>query len=250
MKHIHIIAIIVLASCSFNKPSSKTLGFCDNELKLISYDSIAPITNYDLTDIRNNVWAKFDSIFEDYYCRQVSFKVNFNLDSINRTKLLLYSNNYINCTDIEDIPLFNPYVHWIHIYLNKNDTLYIRRQLSNLDSVKNEVIKRYHELHIEKYPKVNIALLWDSETNKEKMSKLIHDCLKGYLHVANEVSNDIFQKPVCDLEKSELEILNRKVPFKMRTDFWEGIPENYDFVGHELPPHPDEIELKVLDISE
>ncbi|MBS2214026.1 hypothetical protein KEM09_21640 [Carboxylicivirga mesophila] len=250
MKQIFIIAIIVLSSCSFNKPPSKTLEFCDNELKLLCYDSLAPITNYNLADIRNNVWTKFDSTFKEYYCRQVKLKVNFRLDSINSTKLLLYSNNYQNCDDSKDIPPFNPYVHWIHIYLDKNDSLLIRRKLTSLDSVKNEVIKRYHELPTEKYFRVNIALLWDLETNQEKFSKLIKDCLEGYIYIANEVSMEAFQKTICDLEAKELAILNQKVPFKLRTDFWEGIPENYDFVGHELPPPPKESEMKILDLNE
>jgi len=247
MKQIYIIAIIVLSSCSFNKTPSKTLGFCENELKLLCYDSLAPITNYDLTDIRNNVWTKFDSTFEEYYCRQVKLKVNFKIDSINTTKLLLYSNNYSNCDDFKDFPPFNPYVHWIHIYLDKNDSLLIRRKLATLDSVKNEVIKRYHELPQEQYFRVNIALLWDSETNRENFSRLIHDCLMGYQYIANEVSMNMFQKPVCELKNPELEILNKKVPFKLRTDFWEGVPENFDFVPQELPPIAKDDELEILD---
>jgi hypothetical protein len=250
MKQIFIIAIIVLSSCSFNKPSGKTLGFCDNELKLLCYDSLAPITNYNLAEIRNNVWAKFDSTFEEYYCRHLKLKVNFKIDNANTTKLLLYSNNYNNCEDNKDIPPFNPYVHWIHIYLDKNDSLLIRRKLASLDSIKSEVIKRYHELPTEKYSRVNIALLWDLETNQEKFSKLIKDCLEGYIYIANEVSMEVFQKTICDLEAKELALLNQKVPFKLRTDFWEGIPENYDFVGHELPPPPKESEMKILDLNE
>jgi hypothetical protein len=235
MKQIYIIAITVLtfSSCSFNKKTDGELGFCDNELELLSYDSIAPTTQYDLTNIRKNVWTKFDSVFDDFYCRQVKLKVNFNLDSINKIKLLLYSNNYKNCDfNREPPPPFNPYVHWIHIYLDKNDSLLIRRNFATLDSVKTEVIKRYHELPKEKYYKVNIALLWDLETDKSKFSKLIQDCIEGYLYVANEVSLELFKKEICDLEKNELNVLSKKVPFRLRTDFWEGVSENIDFVGH------------------
>jgi hypothetical protein len=243
MKQIYIIAIalLTLSSCSyFNKPD-RVLEFCDNELKLLSYDTLAPITHYDLIDIRTNVWTKFDSIFEDFYCRQVGLKVDFKIDSINKVKLLLYSNNYKDC-DINRLPPppFNPYVHWIHIYLDKNDSLLIRRKFSSLDSVKSEVMKRYHELPQEKYSRVNIALLWDSETNRENFSRVIFDCLKGYMIIANEVSMEMFQKSVCDLDESELEMLNEKVPFRLRTDFWEDSAEDWDFIGHELSLPPSE----------
>jgi hypothetical protein len=239
MKQIYLIVItaLTLSSCSHNKKPEGDLGFCENELKLLCYDTLAPITNYDLTDIRKNVWTKFDSIFEDFYCRQVKLKVNFKIDSINTIKILLYSNNRKNCDlNLPPPPPFNPYVHWIHIYLDKNDTLFIRRQFSTLYSVKNAVIMRYHELPKEKYFRVNIALLWDLETDTEKFSKLIKDCIEGYLFVADELSMDLFQKPVCNLAMEELQIIHEKIPFKLRTDFGESVPDNYDFVPQELPP--------------
>lgn len=238
MKQIYLIVftILILSSCSHNKKPERDFEFCENELKLLCYDTLAPDTHYYLTDIRKNVWTKFDSIFEDFYCRQVNLKVNFKIDSINSIRLLLHSSNYKNCDlHLPPTPPFNSYVHWIHVYLDQNDSLFIGRQFSTIDSVKNAVIMRYHDLPKEKCFKVNIALLWDLKTDTKKFSKIIKDCIEGYLCVANEFSMDLFHKPICNLTMEELQIIHEKIPFKLRTDFWDSVLDTYDFIPQELP---------------
>src|SRR5690554_4441215 len=241
--NIPIIGILVLmfSSCDYRQNSEgSTQQYCQNELFLLSADSIAPITNYNLIDIRDDVWVKFEAVLEKVYCQQVRLKVDFILESNDTVQLLLNSSNFIDC-DFENEgppPPFNPFVHWIHIYLDQNDTVYIRRKISRIDSAKEEVIKRYQELEVDEYPRVNIALLWDKETDRKKLTGLIEDCINGYLEVANNRCVDIFGRSICELNLLELELLSKKVPFKLRTDFWDNGVDDNEFVPSDIPPPP------------
>ncbi len=246
-----ITILLVANSCQFKGADVVNSKFCNNELYLLCDDSVAPLTRYDIVKIREDVWSKFESVFDDYFCRQVKLKVEFNVEGNDPIKLLLYSNNHEQCDISRPVPPpFNPFVHWIHIYLKDNDTVYVRSKLSTLDSIKSKVIMRYHELTIEKYKRVNIALLWDSNTNPKKLTQMISDCIDGYVFIANEVCDEMFQKPLCELDSRELELLNHMVPFKLRTDFSLERFGNCDYVPYNIPPPPIDTLMKVLNINE
>ncbi len=245
-KYLHFIGMLVLvcSSCKCRQNNEeRNQKFCQNELILLSLDSVSPITNYSLVDFRENVWEKFDSVFDEFYCRQVKLKVDFIIENNDTLKLLLYSSNMVNCDfkPHEVPPPFNPFVHWIHIYITKYDTVWIRRKTSAINSVEEAVIQRYKELSVDKYAFVNIALLWDHETDKEKLTGLIEDCINGYLEVASNLCLNLFGKQICELNDLELKLLSEKIPFKLRTDFWDHVPDNFEFVPFDIPPPPSEL---------
>jgi hypothetical protein len=239
IKKLYVIGILifVFTSCKYQHNLESNLKYCPNELRLLCSDSITPLTDYNLIDFRENVWEKLDAIFDNlFYCREVKLKVYFTTNSFDTLKLSLYTRNFENCDNDYDIPPFNPYIHWIHIYLDKDDTVYIRRQVSSIESVKDEVILRYQEIRIEEYSKVYIALLWDKESDKEKLTCLIEECINGYFEVANSFSFKNYGKSICELNEAENKFLTEKIPFKLRTDFWNVVSYDWDFVPHELPP--------------
>ncbi len=223
---------VTFLSCNSDTNTSVNSDYCSNELKLLCYDSIAPFTNYELFDIRQDIWNKLDSTFTEYYCRQVKLKVKFKKDSVNFINVLLYTTNYENCDeDREPPPPFNPYVHWFHVYLNQKDTLYIRRRIAEIDSVKSELFKRYSELSQKEYKKVFISLLWDKNTDREKLRQIVADCVNGYLEIANRISFQTYNKVVCELNTLELDSISKIIPFRLRTDFYNKY-DTIDFIPY------------------
>jgi hypothetical protein len=206
---------------------------CENELKLLNFDSSVISSDYDLLDFRVDIWSKLDSLFVDYYCRYVELQIDFNYSSEQQIKLLLKTSNRVNCELGFVPPPFNPYRHWIHIYITENDTLYVRRNISSLDSIRLSVVKRYEELDINNYTKVNIAILWDSNADRNKLKLMIRECIDGYLEFANQFSFKVFGKPICNLSELQLTILHEKLPFILRTEISDLIDGKFDYLPHQ-----------------
>lgn len=239
IKKLYVIGILILvfASCKYQHNLDGNNNYCPNELRLLCCDDNTPISDYNLIDFRENVRKKLYVLFDTlFYCKQVKLKVNFITNSLDTLKLSLYSSNSENCVEDHEIPPFNPYIHWIHFYLDKYDSVYIRQQVSSIDSVKNEVIIHYQKLRVEEYSKIYFALLWDNESDKEKLTCLIEECINGYFEVANNFSFKNYGKSICELNEMESKYLTEIIPFKLRTDFLNIVSENWDFVPYELPP--------------
>jgi hypothetical protein len=93
-----------------------------------------------------------------------------------------------------------------------------------------EVILRYQELRIEEYSKVYIACIrGDEESDKEKLTCLIEECINGYFEVANSTP---YGKSICELNEAENKFLTEKIPFKLLFGMLFLI--HRDFVPHEL----------------
>jgi len=180
----------------------------------------------------------------DYACNNIKFQVNFKIDSVHTLPLALYCKVYEECTDI---PPFNPFVNWLHIYLRASDTLLIRSRVYPIDSIKAKVRWRYHNKSTKDLRRVYLALLWDKETTRTSFQKMITACIDGYLEMANTHSQQLFNKDIYELNTAQLDSLAYHIPFRLRTDFW-GDDEAWDFKPSP-PPLPSKSE-EDLQLSE
>ncbi len=241
LKLIYILTLIVLVlSCTLKKKDNfiEPPLFCKNELKLLNPCDTIPETNYSLFHVRDSIWNILDSIYGEINCGRSRIMVNLKIDSLHEIPLTMYIATFVNCNPPSDFdpPPFNPFVHWFHAYLNSNDTLYLRGDISSIDSIRNKIIERYNEIPPEKYSRVNIALYWDSHTNRKNFNKVIYECIKGYLEFVDSQSVTLFNKHICELDENELKIISNKIPFQLITEFF-GEYDGNDFVPHiQYPP--------------
>lgn len=234
-----ITAMVLLLSCHKASNPQETLPHCTNELRLLSGMDSIPMSDYSLFHIRDSIDGKLAALMDNYNCRNVKFRVNFEIDSVHNLPIALYCKFYEAC---EDIPPFNPFVNWLHIYLTASDTLLIRSMTCPTDSVKAKVLWRYHDKLPEDLRRVYLALLWDKEANRESFRKVISGCIEGYLEVANMHSQQLFTKAICELNATQLDSLAYHIPFHLRTDFiWPF--DTIDFAGPLLNYEINEEEL-------
>jgi hypothetical protein len=229
-----ILILTVFISCKNSVKSDTNEKLCANELRLLNYKSSVANSNINLIDFRDNIKAKLDSIFFKYECKNLKVQVDFDYSEDQKIKLLLLTNNEFNC-DYKDLPPFNPYKYWIHLYLTDDETIYVQQKVSDIDSVKSHVINRYNKLDYSEFKKVNIALLWDNSTDRTILNNLVRECIKAYLETTSKFSQRLFDKPICRLTDLQLEILHEKIPFNIRTDFLVE-SNKYDFIPHKMPP--------------
>lgn len=235
MKKFALTLFCFLSFISCSSQQSKNQIFCENELSLLgSFDDL-PYLNIDIVELRDSLHSPLDSLFQEdgYFIR---YKVDH---TVNKSDLILR----MESTDITkypgEPPSFNPYVNWIHIYLQDSDTVLFRRTKSDIDSIDIKVFNWYSELSPERYELVSIALYWDENSDENKLNTIVNESINGYLAFANELSIQRFNKSTCELSANNTDSLSSLLPFQLRTDFFGS--EKYDiwdFMPVEIPNEP------------
>jgi hypothetical protein len=251
-----LIAFIILGSCESKKNNDTPCVsvYSENELFLLQSGDTIPKTEIDLFKIRDSTEAKFRKHFGSYECRHVKFLINYNQDSNIVIPIAFYAANRVGC-EIPPPP-FNPFKNGFHAYLTNKDSLYIRREITSIDSVIFKVQERYAEIAFENYRRVFFALLWDKECNPVLFRQLIEGIIKGYINVVNKECLKLYQKNLNELNRNELKLISREIPFHLRTDFYGEF--NFvigDFVPDYLnplapPPPPLPFDINEIDLEE
>lgn len=153
--------------------------------------------------------------------------------------LAIRSYNSIYDTTIP--PPFNP-KNYCKIYLTEKDSLFINLKKVEFKKINKTVVNFYFERGEENYQRIHIAFFWDKNVDKELLTDIILESLKGYSNFAEKQSMIVFKKSICELKKDELIKLYERTPFQFRIDFVGDDDEltHFDFSPYGIynPPPP------------
>lgn len=232
------IFILILLSISCQEKEIEPPLFCENELQLFkTFDSL-PKTNFSIVDFRDDYKTKLDSLFRNSELGHTYFLLNLKSSENEIIPIAIRSYNTIYDSTIP--PPFNP-KNYCKIYLTEKDSIFINFQNVQFENITKTVEKFYFERGEENYQRIHIAYFWDKNVNKEFLTDIIIESLKGYSNFAEKQSMKVFKKSICKLSKVELFELYERIPFQMRTDFYvddDGELLDLDFSPYSkyLPP--------------
>lgn len=235
----HFILILIFLSISCQKKEIEPLLFCENELQLFkTFDSL-PKTNFSIVDFRDDYKTKLDSLFKNSESGHTYFLLNLKLSENEKIPIAIRSYNTIYDSTIP--PPFNP-KNYCKIYLTEKDSIFINFQNVQFENIAKTVEKFYLERGEESYQRIHIAYFWDNNVDKELLTDIILESLKGYSNFAEKQSMKVFKKSICELTKDELIELYERTPFQFRIDFVGDDDEltHIDFSPYSIynPPPP------------
>lgn len=190
-----------------------------------------PFIDANISELRNSMNLPLDSLFQvDGY--SVRYKVNHPVGN-QVISLKMASSDLTKYPGVP--PPFNPYKYWIHIYLQRSDSILFRREVSPIDSIDIKVESWYKQLHPDKFKNINIALYWDSDSDPNSFNRIVTGSMNGYLSFANDYNLQKFNQSLCSLSESNLDSVSNSAPFKMRTDFFGfATIDRWDFIPKEV----------------
>lgn len=216
---------------------------CENQLKLIQMSRIdeIPQTDYNLFTVRDKICQVVAETYDDFCSYIFYFSVSHEINSSNQINIPLTALLYINCGCNEIIPPqppFDPFLNGIHIYPNKNDTIYVIQTPTKLNEIQCRIIDKYENRPKLAYPMIMFYLYWETEINPELFRQVVNESIYGYLNVADNFSIDKFEKDICELNEEQLSALADKIPLQFAITVFDEM-NHRDFVPWSIPPPPD-----------
>lgn len=101
-----------------------------------------------------------------------------------------------------------------------NKVLVEGRHLISLDSISNFI--EWYFPNSKPYGEKVVKLTWKPDSEPQAIEKTIEHIAEGYLKFYEKESELKFQKPLCDLDSTELKAVSKKHPFELR--LWVGDP--------------------------
>jgi hypothetical protein len=198
--------------CSPKQAKVSNSKYCSNELSLLSIsDSLKKIKiNYSLEEqpLLNSIAKKLE---KNLCWKTIHFGLVLgNEDAINVYLQRECDKNIVSCYNRGGEA---------SILLNKNGHLLLEYEIVSIDSVKYWMQKNFLNTNENHYKKVSIR--WDTKTPKDSIEKAFINVMDGYFLKYEDLSQQLFSKKVCDLETSQINILKKKLPFKLRLQFGE-----------------------------
>lgn len=215
MNFLYVLSFLFLFIGCSPKQAKKEISnskYCANELSLLSVsDSLKKIKiDYSLEEepLLNSIAKKIDT---ELCLKTIHFRVILaNEDVANMYVQRECDKNIVSC--------YNRGTE-TYILLNKNGHLLMKDGVITIDSVKYWMRKNFSSKDDDHYKRVSIR--WDTKTPKDSIEKTFTNVMNGYLLTYEDLSQQLFSKKVCDLETSQVNILKKKLPFKLRLQFGE-----------------------------
>lgn len=207
---------------------------CEQELQLLKGNSERQ-ANFDFSLTRRAQYDHLQAQTGGEFCnRIVPISTTFNLSSTDQFNILLITEkSCISDSSGNIISCLGPPMRSVQVLVNKNAQVLIESNFTNLDSVKEEIVRvSLREFGDDIERKAIYEIDWDEQTPIEARKAVFGGMVDGYLTVANEISLKEFGKELCIIDSSQVEQLKKK--FRMVVRIVDRLPPVPP------PPKPDE----------
>jgi hypothetical protein len=203
--------LFLLAYCQEEPSQEITYRLCSNEVSLLASDSL-PHLGITIETLHDRDPSRLDSIFE-IQGSFMRYTMEHELENGQSIMIHVITTDYNRLTDAP--PLMNPFVHGIHVYLTRSDSVIVKQESSSLLNIQNQVKEHYSQINESRYPLIVFYIFWDIGVDDSLLNRMVSEIILGYTGVANEKSMEWFGKPVCELSKKEFVELSDKLPFRL-----------------------------------
>ena len=228
----YILTTILILISLFQVSGQENKIFCENEYLLLSGFNKSMETDFSFFEIRTDTKAKLETLVDSVYCHYFELLLNFEFDSETKKPINTHINYMVDCE--VPPPPFNPR-HYIHLFLSGSDTLYIQREVSEIEKLEEVVFAFYKSKSEKDFERTFISLFWDNTTSEILFKRIIIQCLRAYNRFIDNKSILLYGQSICELNQEKLGDLHDKYPFNIRTDFYYN---NCHYMKVSLPPKP------------
>jgi hypothetical protein len=231
----YILTTILILISFFQVSGQKNKSFCENEYLLLSGFNKTMETDFSFFEIRTDTKAKLETLVDNVYCHYFELLLNFEFDSVTIIPINTHINYMVECEVLP--PPFNPR-HYIHLFLSGSDTLFIERDVGEIDQLEEIVLAYFQSKSEEVFKRTCISLFWENTISETFFQRTIIQCLNAYSRFIAEQSHLLYGQSTCELNQEKLRDLYNKYPFNIGTDFHY---KNFHYMNVPIPP-PEYIE--------
>lgn len=216
--------LFCLTSCNFSQ--QRTPKYCNNEVILFSVaDSTQKVSlNY------NQPYPKLMKSIELALNRQSCWdSVNFGL--VLHNQQIINSFAFNKCQD-NTIRCGTSYAPEMLFSITSQTVVTQDFEPIPIDSIKYWIAQNYPKDPLDDIHIQEIAINWQPQVSKYRIEKVLKAVVEGYLMVYRKLSHKHYQKPLCDLNLSQVDVLKKILPFRIEIA-WR--------VDYPLPVPPDEL---------
>lgn len=202
------VVLITLVSCSTETKNEivnteNQNSICDNETSLFSISDTTKIIEINYSDDREVILDSIENKFNYDICEK---RINFGL--------LLKNNDTINLQIRKEcaIGYIKSGPKAFILITNVGDILFDNYK-NPIDSVKNLIKESL--LYRDDFSMPEIAIQWKPEAPIDSIEKVLLNIEKGYMIAYNSLSNSMFRKTICELNKSQFDSLENILPFNI-----------------------------------
>ena len=218
------ILILTLVSCTQSKIDKLIL--CENEIELLKGNSTLQV---DFGLNMDNILENLQSQIDKNICNGVyPLNGHFRLTESETIETLILTEKFCkDDTTYTEQPCV--LIRTIQVFINENSQILFDGNLLELDRLSLNIAKKSREFFIKNgYKYAAYQIYWDNKTPIEIRKSVYKEVVSGYLLAANNLSNSIFKKDICQLENEGIENIRRQ--FRMVVSFKDNLPP--------LPPPP------------
>jgi hypothetical protein len=206
---IPIIVSIVLIACSKTKKKpSENNNYCQNNLEyLFSVPDSIPKFKIDYS-LTNDLLFDFieNKLGNDTTCmvyKKFGLLVKNKVIKITYNRVCPFS--FSNCGGtLRDVS---------NISLNNRGEVYCENEISNYDSISSKIHQKFP---VKNRTYERTILKWKTKTDSKYVELAIYKIVAGYTMCYEKLAHEHLNKTLCDLNKKELSLIKRTLPFDLR----------------------------------
>jgi len=222
-KLVLIIPLILVFSCRNSTNNSDCyVEICSNANKLISKFDTIPTIDSDLIELKGDIREKVESFLQPKHANEyLYFNVKQNCDSLTSRKLSI--SFYFS----EENPTRLVTIYRFPLTLNTKGDVLFGPDIIDLDSLSTKIYNHYQGIGTPEFPdsydKNKFTLAWDLGVDEKDFNKYIDQIIEGYLMFIELQCTAQFGKGLCQLARTELDIIAKEYPFMLYIEDYETI---------------------------